>query len=205
MHKESKHTRIPSKIDEPMATENKYIAVSYELRIKRNGDWKLWETATADEPFLFISGMGMTLDDFEASILPLSKGDKFDFTLTPAQAYGDYVEEAVQTVRRSVFEIDGRLNGKYIYEGAVVPLQNSDGERFNGTITRITDTDITVDLNHPLAGQSLHFKGQVETHRTATNTEIEEMATMLSNEGCCGCEGSGCVGCGSGRNCCDKV
>ncbi len=181
-----------------MATKNKYIAVSYDMFVLDEGDkWELMETATAQKPFTFVSGMDMTLDDFENHIITLQKGDRFDITLTPEQAYGEYVEEAVVTLPRSVFEIDGILNKKYIYEGAVVPLNNADGERFNGTITEITDDGITVDLNHPLAGETLHFVGVVLESREATTAEIEEMAKTLAGGcgGSCSDCNSDCAGC----------
>ena len=143
--------------------------------------------------------MGLTLDAFEAQITGLKKGDKFDFTLSVEEAYGPYVPEAVQSVPKNIFEIDGKLNTDYIYEGAVVPLQNSEGERFNGTITEIGEELITVDLNHPLAGKELNFVGEVTENREATTQEVADMVKMLTGGGCGGC-GGGCKGgdCGGG-------
>ncbi len=191
-----------------MAT-NKYITLAYKLyATMHDGKRELIEEATEAHPFQFISGMGLTLDAFEAQILPLAKGDTYDFTLSVDEAYGPYVEQGVQVVPRSMFEIDGKLNEKYIFEGAVVPLMNSEGERFNGTITQIGDAQITVDLNHPLAGKPLNFVGSVVEHRDATNKEMEDMAKMLSGEGGCGgcgghCGDGECGGCGGdcGGNC----
>ena len=192
-----------------MSTTNKYITLAYKLyTTMADGTRELMEEATTQHPFMFISGMGLTLDAFEAQILSLGKGDAFDFTLSVDEAYGPYVEEGVQTVPRQMFEIDGKIDPKRIFEGAVVPLMNSEGERFNGTITEITGQHITVDLNHPLAGKTLNFIGTVVEHREATNEELQEMAKMLSGEGGCGgcggscggdcggCGDSGCGGCG---------
>ena len=182
-------------------TSNKYIAVTYKLYAPMDGnDHELIEEATKERPFQFISGMGFTLDAFEAQIAPLLVGDQFDFTLSEEQAYGPYVQEGLQRVPRKVFEIDGKLDSRHVFEGAVVPLTNSDGERFNGTIVEIGKTEITVDLNHPLAGKSLNFVGQVTESREATTEEMQQVAQMLSGEGGCrGC-GGGC-GNGCGDNC----
>lgn len=182
-------------------TSNKFIAVTYKLYAPMEGnEQELIEEATKEQPFQFISGMGLTLDDFETQIISLQVGDKFDFTLSQEQAYGPYVQEGLQRVPRKVFEIDGKLDSKHVFEGAIVPLTNSDGERFNGTIVKIDQTEITVDLNHPLAGKELNFVGQVTESREATNEEIQQMAQMLSGErGCGGC-GGGC-GSGCGDNC----
>lgn len=174
-------------------SDNKYIAVSYRLETEREGTGRmLTEEATAEHPFVFITGMGLALDAFEARIGSLNEGDEFSFSLQPEDGYGPYFQEAVQTLPASVFEMDGKIDEAYIYEGAVVPLQNAEGERFNGTISQITPTEITVDLNHPLAGRTLHFAGRVEVSREATIEEMQQAAQQLS-----GC-GGGCGDCGGG-------
>ena len=186
-------------------TSNKYITVAYKLYAPMEGnDHELIEEATAEHPFQFISGMGLALDAFERIITATEKGGTFDFTLSIDEAYGPYVEEGVQKLTRSTFEIDGKLNKKYIYEGAVVPLMNADGERFNGTIAEITEKEITVDLNHPLAGKPLNFVGTVTENREATNEEIQEMVKAMSGGcgGCGGCGGGDCEGGCSGCNGC---
>lgn len=184
-------------------TSNRYITVAYELYTTMGGERELMEKASEQHPFQFISGMGLTLDDFEAQMLALQAGEQFDFTLTPEQAYGQYVDEAVQTLPRSVFEINGKLDTQHVYEGAVVPLVNAEGERFHGTISQITDESVTVDLNHPLAGKSLNFVGHIIESREATTAEMEQMIKMLSGEGCGGCGGcgGGCHDGGCGGDC----
>lgn len=160
---------------------------------------ELIEEATSEMPFQFVTGMGMALDAFESQIGPLEKGASFDFTLSVDEAYGPHIAEGVQQLPRSVFEMNGKLDSRYIYEGAVVPLQNNEGERFNGTISEITDQTITVDLNHPLAGKALTFVGSVIENREATNEEMQEAIKTLTG-GCGGCGGGDCGGCGGGCN-----
>ncbi|MBQ6189407.1 MAG: FKBP-type peptidyl-prolyl cis-trans isomerase [Bacteroidaceae bacterium] len=181
-----------------MMTEmNKYIAVAYQLYTKdKEGKRELVENATKEQPFQFVSGLGMTLDDFEKQIVDLQKGGEFEFELSPEQAYGEYEEERVIKVPRQTFEIDGRLDKQYIYEGAVVPLQNADGQRFNGLIQKIGDAEVTLDLNHPLAGKALIFIGEVVDTREATKEEITATLKMLTGEGGCGCGCEDCEGCG---------
>lgn len=178
--------------------DNKFISVSYKLYAHtQDAEAQLIEEATSENPFEFITGLGMTLDDFEKEILPLSEGAPFDFTLSVAQAYGEYDPHGRQEVPRSMFEIDGKLDSRYIYEGAVVPLQDSEGHRFNGLIALIQDSTVVVDLNHPLAGKALQFVGKVEQTRPATTQEIKDSLMLLSGEG--GCGGCGCSsGCGEG-------
>ncbi len=182
--------------------DSKYITVAYKLYAPTQDNGReLIEEATREIPFQFVSALGMTLDAFESQIAQLEAGQTFDITLSESEAYGPYVPEAVQKVPADIFEIDGKIDRRYIYEGAVVPLQNSEGERFNGTITEIADKEITVDLNHPLAGKRLNFVGEVIESRMATNKEIQDALNQLTGCGGCGggnCGGGGCGSCGDG-------
>ena len=167
---------------------NKYIAVAYKLWAEANGERTFIEEATADKPLVFVSGFGMTLDDFEKAVDKLEQGGEFDFTLTPEQAYGNYVKERVVELSKDMFCIDGKFDSDNIYMDAIVPLKNEDGNHFLGHVTGIRDTTVTLDLNHPLAGKTLNFKGHIVESRPATNKEIENIINHL-NGGCGGCGG----------------
>ena len=185
-----------------MATENqnKYIAVQYKLYTSAtDGKPELIEETAEGDPFIFVSALGMTLDAFEAQIVPLMVGDNFDFTLAPNDAYGEYDEAGKQALPRKVFEINGKLDSHFIFEGAVVPLSSADGARFNGTIVEIGEESIVVDLNHPLAGKSLNFVGNVVESREASNEEIRDALNQITGcgGGCGGCGGGSCDGCES--------
>ncbi len=185
-------------------TSSKYITVAYELYTDYNGKNELVEKAPAEHPFQFISDMGTTLDAFEAQIKPLQKGEKFDFTLSVEEAYGEYEQERVLELNKDIFKINGKFDNEHIYPGSVVPLMNNDGARFNGTIVEVKDDTVTVDLNHPLAGKALHFIGEVTENRDATKEEIQNLLNMLSGEGGCGGCGGGCCGsgCDDDDDCC---
>ena len=191
-----------------MATENqnKYIAVQYKLYTSgADGKPELIEETAEGDPFIFVSALGMTLDAFEAHIVPQKVGDNFDFTLAPNDAYGEYDEAGKQALPRKVFEINGKLDPRFIFEGAVVPVSSADGARFNGTIVEIGEESITVDLNHPLAGKSLNFVGNVVESREATNEEIRDALNQITGcgVGCGGCGGGSCDGCESKGEGCD--
>lgn len=179
--------------------QNKYIAVAYKLQTENNGDIKFVEEATEDRPFHFISGFGVTLEAFEAQVVNLGKGDSFDFSLTKEQAYGDYEQARVLDLDRDMFCINGHFDHEHIYKDAIVPLQNEDGNRFYGRVLSVGEEKVRMDLNHPLAGQQLHFSGRVLESREASNAEIQAMLNRLSGEDCgCGC--GECGGeCGGGR------
>ena len=179
----------------------KYIAVAYKLYADIDDENQLVEEATENQPYQYISGMGMNLPAFENAIEGMGKDDSFDFTIPQAEAYGEYVDERVVELDKEIFKVDGKIDPKYIYEDAIVPLMNEDGNRFMGRIVEIGDDNITVDLNHPLAGLDLHFVGKVVECRDANNAEIERMAKILSGEGCGGCSGGNCGDCGQEGGC----
>lgn len=183
-------------------TPNKYITVAYELYTDYDGQRELVEKASAEHPFQFISDMGTTLDAFEAQIKPLQKGDKFNFTLSVEEAYGEYEQERVLELSKDMFKINGHFDKEHIYPGSIVPLMNAEGARFNGTIVDVQENTVTVDLNHPLAGKALNFIGEVTESREATKDEIQGMLNMLSGEGGCGCGSCGGCGCDDDDDCC---
>lgn len=174
---------------------NKYMSVAYKLYATDGEETEFVEEATTDMPFQFISGFGITLDDFEKQVVGIEEGGEFDFKLSKEQAYGDYEEERVVDLQREIFTINGHFDHENVFVDAILPLQNEDGMRLFGRVLEITDDHVKIDLNHPLAGKELSFKGHVLENREATTDEIQAMINSLSGEGCgCGCDdcNSGC-------------
>ena len=174
---------------------NMFVAVSYTLYTVDGEKKEKIEEAPASKPFEFITGFGVTLDEFEKQIAQLDKGADFEFQLSKEQAYGDFEQERVLDLDRSIFQINGHFDHENIFEGAVVPLQNEDGNRFYGRVLEIGADKVKIDLNHPLAGKTLCFSGKVIDKREATNQEIQNLVNFLSGEHSCGC-GCGCDDCG---------
>lgn len=172
---------------------NMFVAVSYTLYTVDGEKKEKIEEAPASKPFEFITGFGVTLDEFEKQIAQLDKGADFEFQLSKEQAYGDFEQERVLDLDRSIFQINGHFDHENIFEGAVVPLQNEDGNRFYGRVLEIGADKVKMDLNHPLAGKTLCFSGKVIDKREATNQEIQNLVNFLSGEHRCGC---GCDDCG---------
>ena len=170
--------------------ENKYITVAYKMYMVEDGEKEFGEEAPVEHPFQFISGMGLTLDAFENQVKDLAEGDTFDFTIPCADAYGEYDEEHVIELPKSVFLIDGKFDDEHVVPDAVIPMMTAEGHRLNGTVVEVKEDIVVMDMNHPLAGCDLNFVGQVVTSRLATNEEIAEMTRMMSG----GCGGGGCEG-----------
>ncbi len=185
------------------AKDYRYISVNYRMSSRHEGEeWLVREETQEGFPYNFVTNMGTTLEAFEAQLSDKMAGTDFDFVLSPEEAYGPHFSEGVHELPRSAFEINGKIDDRYIYVGAVVPLQNPDGERFNGTVVEITEASVWVDLNHPLAGCELRFEGQVLDNHVATATDVANMAKELSSDGgCCGGSCGGSCGGGCGGSC----
>lgn len=180
--------------------ENRYITVAYKMYMVEDGEKEFGEEATAEHPFQFISGLGLTLEAFENAVRDLQEGEAFDFTIPCAEAYGEYDEEHVIELPKNIFLIDGKFDSDRVVPDAIIPLMTAEGQRINGTVVEVKDDVVVMDMNHPLAGCDLNFTGHIVTSRPATNEEVAEVAKMLAG----GC-GGGCGSCGGGcgeHGCC---
>ena len=108
-----------------------------------------------------------TVDSFDDALLEMETGDTKTFTLTPEDAYGMPNPDAFTILEKSMFPDDFVFN-----EGLVVPLQGPDGGPFPAVITEVGDENVTVDLNHPMAGKDLTFEIEVlSVDNSETNDE----------------------------------
>ena len=175
---------------------NKLIAAHYQLfTINENGERNLVEETTQEQPFVFITGFGTALDAFEDILKNLGRGEKFDFELDLDKSFGEYDPKRVIELNKEMFTVDGHFDSKNIFKGAQIPLKNEDGNFFIAKVLEIGADKVKVDLNHPLAGNKLNFKGYVIENREATNDEIQTLLNHMNGGGCSGhcggCENEG--------------
>ena len=179
--------------------ENKYMSVAYKLYITDEEGQDLVEETTSENPFQFVTGLGITFEEFETQVKDLKEGDSFDFVVRPEDAYGTYEEDYVIELPKNVFEVDGAFDDERVVAGNVLPLMDSEGNRLNGVVVEVEEDVVVMDMNHPLAGEELNFVGTILEARAATNKEIENMANLLGGSSCdCSsddCGSCGCSGC----------
>ena len=143
------------------------VSLTYDLYVDQDGTENLVESATQEQPLTFLFGAGQMLPRFEEHLSELSTGDAYDFKLSATDAYGEYDDEAVTNLPIEMF------TGADMPEvGTVLPLQDNNGNRFQGQVVSIAEDAVIVDLNHPMAGQELHFKGEIINVRPATEEEL---------------------------------
>jgi FKBP-type peptidyl-prolyl cis-trans isomerase SlyD len=145
--------------------ENRVAVVTYILK---GDDGNLIQEATADSPFAFIHGIGQVLPAFDTALEGKVVGDAYEFKLSPEEGYGNYDESRIENLDPTIF---AEAPAEYMQIGATLPMEFN-GHTVFGTITAIRPDAVVMDFNHPLAGKSLNFSGQVLQVREATDEEL---------------------------------
>ena len=152
---------------------NKVVAVTYRLEANEIGKEKVHvETAGADKPLIFLFGNGGLIPAFEENLLGKEKGDKFSFSIEAANAYGEIEAEALVELPLDIFKVDGVIDMSVLKTGNIIPMSDRDGNRLDGRVVALNGENVKMDFNHPLAGQNLHFSGEVMEVREASEEEL---------------------------------
>ena len=171
-----------------MIEKLKVVSATYELYIAdEKGKEELMEKATAETPLTWCQGEGMMLPAFEAAMEGKNEGDEFDFVLKATDAYGEYLDEGLMELPKTMFfNGDGEFDEERVYVGAIVPMNTTDGQIVRAQVCEVTNEKVTIDLNHPYAGEDLHFTGKILTIRDVTEGELK---AIRSPHGCGRCKG----------------
>jgi FKBP-type peptidyl-prolyl cis-trans isomerase SlyD len=147
-------------------TKNTVAQFHYKLT---NSQGDLLDTSEGREPLLYLHGNAALISGLETQLEDKTKGDKFTANIASADAYGDYNENLVHIVPKSGFQNDG---DEQLSEGMQVQVDTNNGMAV-ALVTKIEGEDVTLDLNHPLAGMDLIFDIEVMDVRMASKEEME--------------------------------
>ena len=143
---------------------NKAVSIEYTLT---NDDGDVIDSSAGGAPLVYLQGAGNIIPGLEKALEGKAVGDELEVAVEPEDAYGEYSAELVSTLNRSMFEgVDQLEVGMQVH--ASVP----DGQMQIVTIRDLDGDDVTVDGNHPLAGQRLNFKVKVVAIRDASEEEV---------------------------------
>ena len=184
--------------DNMKIAQNAVVEFCYDLEV----DGQIVDKTTKERPLDYIHGTGGLLPKLEAHVEGMEPGDKFDVTLSPADGYGEVNPDLVIDLPKSAFEVNGEVREDLLVPGNTIPMMNSMGGVIPGIVIEVTEDSVKMDLNHQMAGKTLHFTGEILTVREATEKELTEglHGEFVHSCGCGGCHGheGGCGDCGGG-------
>jgi len=157
-----------------MIDKDKVVSVNYHLTVKEeDGGESLVEKTDTQHPFVFLFGSGGLLEAFENNLKGKKVGDTFDFYIKADEGYGQKDADHIVNIPIEAFQAeDGSIDTEMVQIGQMLPMVDNTGHRLQGMVEEVTDQHVRMDFNHPLAGQELHFVGEVLEVRIATEEEI---------------------------------
>ena len=142
----------------------KVVSFHYTLKDTKG---EVLESSVGDEPLKYLEGVGQIIPGLESAIQGLKKGDKKAVAVKAADAYGEFEEELIVQVPRA------QIPKKDVEVGDRFHADSGHGQTQVVLVTAVDAETVTVDGNHPLAGQDLHFDVEVIDVRDATKEELE--------------------------------
>lgn len=145
-------------------SDRKVVYIHYTLK---NKEGTVLDSSAQEAPLAYIHGMGSIIPGLEKALVGKSEGDKFNVSIEPEEAYGERNEMLIQAVPRDAFQ-----GVEELQEGMQFQAQTPSGPQLI-TVTEIQAEQVTVDANHPLAGETLDFEVEVIDIREATEEELD--------------------------------
>ena len=144
-------------------SKDKAVSMHYTLK---NDAGEVIDSSEGKEPLDFLQGHGNIIPGLESALEGTNKGDKIEVSVELEQGYGLKMQDAIQEIPRSALQgIDE------VTIGMQLQSQDQDGNAFVVTVIEQDKEKITVDANHPLAGETLHFSVRIED---VSDAEAEE-------------------------------
>lgn len=157
--------------------ENTVVGLTYELKVGKEADeiesapFSV-EVRDTEDPFYFLFGASDLPAKFEELLLGKEQGEDFSFVIPVAEAYGQIDDDLIVTLPKSQFSGENGFNPEMLEEGNFLPLMDKDGYPMQAKILKDLGEDVLLDFNHPLVGFDLHFEGNIEEVREATQDEL---------------------------------
>jgi FKBP-type peptidyl-prolyl cis-trans isomerase SlyD len=174
------------------------VSLDYTLRLS---DGQIVDSSSGHGPLSFVQGKGYIIPGLEKAIYGMAPGEEKDVVVASCDVCGEFDAELLESLPRSLFPADMVLE-----QGQGFRMRSDSGHVVVAYIHSVEGDQVTVDLNHPLAGETLYFSVKVADLREAT---AEELAAYDSPSGCSACgsacsEEEGCEeGCGQ-EGCCEQ-
>jgi len=119
---------------------------------------QVFDTSEGKQPLEFTIGEGNILPGFENALIGMEKGKEKNVKIDSKDAYGEKKPELMKKIPKEQLPEESR---EKVQPGMVLGLKTQQGQQIPAKVTEVGDNDITLDLNHPLAGQNLNFNIKV--------------------------------------------
>ena len=148
-----------------VVAENIVVSLDYELKLEND---EVIDYSEEGDPLEYLHGYNNIIPGLEQQLTGMAIGDEKIVTVLPEQGYGKRDPQGVAEYPRDTFPESLKLE-----IGEPVAMRDSEsGESFQAYITEINSENVTLDFNHPLAGEILHFKVKIAGLREPTSEEI---------------------------------
>ena len=149
--------------EKPKVDDGKVVSMHYTLHV----DGKVVDTSEGGEPLEFIQGMGHIIPGLEHELYDMEVGQSKNVTVPAKEGYGEPDDNAFMDVPREAFPTDVPLD-----KGTELELRDQSGNPVYARIDDVSDQNIRLNMNHPLAGKELHFDVKIAGLRPATDDEV---------------------------------
>jgi len=140
------------------------VGIDYSLHL---GDGQVVDASPPGNPLTYLHGEGQIVPGLESALEGLSVGEAKQVVVAPAEGYGEHDPRGVQEVPRGAFPPDFEPQ-----VGMELTAEGEDGQAVPFSIREVRPDNVVIDLNHPLAGKTLHFDVTVREVRAATPEEV---------------------------------
>ena len=143
--------------------KNVVVSMEYTLHV----DNEEIDSSGGQDPLQFLAGHGNIISGLESEMIGMKVGDSKNVVILPADAYGEFDEEAFMNVPRGDFPKDMPIE-----EGSELTVKDDSGQSRYARVDNIDGDVVTLNFNHPLAGDELHFNVKVIGLREPTDEEL---------------------------------
>lgn len=152
-------------MSEQKIEKGKVVAMHYTLRDDEGG---VIDSSEGDEPMAFLVGSGEVVEGLETELLGKVVGDKVMAVVPPQAAYGESVGDGPRAVPRDDFP-----PGVELTEGMCFDMEDDEGQTETYWIAELDEDNVHIDINHPLAGMTLHFDVEITAIREPSPEELD--------------------------------
>ena len=145
--------------------KNSVVSVNYKLT---DDEGKVLDSSDGSKPLMYLHGAGNIIPGLEKALVGKGEGDSLKVRIEPAEAYGEVNPDGIKTIERAAFE-----GVESIEAGMMFEAKSPDGKTQQIMVKKVEGDEVTIDINHPLAGVALNFDIQIVGVREATKEELD--------------------------------